>query len=879
MTSPYRKVRRIAIGGMASVYEGRDDSLDRSVAIKEPHLDSGCSGTGEDRFLQEARKLARVRHANVVEVFAVETERRRSRMIMELADGALAEKIRSGPLGSIDEVVDVFGQLVSGLAEIHVNDLVHRDIKPQNILRFGKQYKICDFGIAKRLDDRSQPYFTQKYSAPELHRGQTTSASSDVYSLGLVGYEMILGSHEFEQQALSSWRRAIQAKGKSAEIEWERDTVSWSAWHMADDVALDSLVGLDGVSEPLACILDRMVAKSLGDRYVSGVAVRDALLRLRGKRSIGGAILEKNQYTDLVPEPATTKATSGLFAVGKRRGLRTSERSRRVRWALAGITLAGVGALLLAVDHSKGVGSASFPANKLDSQGSLPAVLEAPVSEQGGPTSINQAGSSGNPVSNESPQTGPSDNDSERREAVEQVSQPRMRRAAVEPLAESLDTVRRSPAMPSKEPTPTEEREAPAMAQYREDDSGRVGLKSSTEHHRAPELPSQQAPRRLVAVLDTGQSVPQDTYMPRSDPSRASPSLSATRSDEGEVGRSSSHTAKPIAVRQDRGGENEHNWLIGLPSQDMGAASGSQATAAPELRNTEHELQAAGQKQANSVGFAPGSGKPLLISHVFCARSQQTSYGFAFEELAWIPENDRKSGDGPWPVVRFHEVLPRTVVLDFGARLPKAAVQCQPTEMVRRIERDGKALIVELSGPKLVPALARDQRKLLIYDPEALRHEAVALLTRGRFGKVRGFIAEAREIGMTFDDIAQIDEVAHLGLRRQAGLRALEDGDFAGTIERLQPVAARYPEDFEVQVGLARAYYQHSDYGRASEMLEALRKRNPRHGEVLFQLGLVEMSRGREDLAVGTDADLKDRGKRILALLVERHSDEDLGLR
>ncbi len=248
------------------------------------------------------------------------------------------------------------------------------------------------------------------------------------------------------------------------------------------------------------------------------------------------------------------------------------------------------------------------------------------------------------------------------------------------------------------------------------------------------------------------------------------------------------------------------------------------------------------------------------VEQVFCAHREDSRFAFAYDELSWVPKNRQVFDVEKWPTRRPHPERPHALILAFGAKLSKDDIQCQATDLLKQVERQGKALIVELKGSDVVAILARNRRTLLVYHPKDLRRKAIALFNRERFGMVRGFIAAAREIGMTFDDIEQLDVVARLGSRRQAGLRALNDGDSAGAIERLEPVADRYPEDFEVQVGLARAYYQHSDYGRATALLEALRKRNPLNGEVLFQLGLVEMSRGREDLAVVRFTEAAHRG-------------------
>src|SRR4051794_20645710 len=183
---------------MARVYLGRDTVLDRPVAVKI--LNPGYSGTDIGaRFRREGRTAARLSHPNIVQVYdAGEGElegREVSYIVMEYVAGGDLKKLvdEKGPLGE-KELARIGADVASGLAHAHEKGIIHRDIKPQNILidAYGRP-KLADFGIARALDaresTRSGSYLgTASYSSPEQLRGEGTTPKSDVYSLGCTFY-------------------------------------------------------------------------------------------------------------------------------------------------------------------------------------------------------------------------------------------------------------------------------------------------------------------------------------------------------------------------------------------------------------------------------------------------------------------------------------------------------------------------------------------------------------------------------------------------------------------------------------------------------------------------------------------------------------------
>lgn len=193
--------RPLGRGGMAVVMLGRDTALDRSVAVKL--LADSVRGDRElrERFLREGRFAAQLSHPNVVAVYDTGEEDGQPYIVMEYVDGvSLAEEVhRRGPLPA-DEVAELGRQASAGLAHAHERGVVHRDVKPQNLLldRAGT-LKVADFGIARAgdvsatLTQAGTLLGTAAYMAPETVQGEPATASSDVYSLGAVLYELATG--------------------------------------------------------------------------------------------------------------------------------------------------------------------------------------------------------------------------------------------------------------------------------------------------------------------------------------------------------------------------------------------------------------------------------------------------------------------------------------------------------------------------------------------------------------------------------------------------------------------------------------------------------------------------------------------------------------
>ena len=201
----YEILEVVGSGGFGVVLKAQDEKLQRIVAIKTLAESLAASATARKRFVREAQAAAAVRHDNVVGIYAVEEEGPVPYLVMELVDGiSLAEKLQQeGPL-ELKEVLRIGMQVAAGLAAAHKQGLVHRDVKPANILLENsvQRVKITDFSLARAVDDASLTGTgliagTPSYMSPEQARGDFVDHRSDLFSLGSVLYAMCTGHAPF----------------------------------------------------------------------------------------------------------------------------------------------------------------------------------------------------------------------------------------------------------------------------------------------------------------------------------------------------------------------------------------------------------------------------------------------------------------------------------------------------------------------------------------------------------------------------------------------------------------------------------------------------------------------------------------------------------
>ena len=192
-------------GGMSTVYKAHDSLLERNVALKVLHQQYNEDEDFVERFRHEARSVAQLQHPNIVTVIDRGEEDGRQYIVFEFIDGENLKElvVRKGRL-DLRDALEIAHEIARGLAFAHDHGLIHRDVKPQNVLLNGDgRAKVTDFGIARSLDvdhgvtQTGTILGTSNYIAPEQASGQPVDAHTDVYSLGIVLYEMLTGELPF----------------------------------------------------------------------------------------------------------------------------------------------------------------------------------------------------------------------------------------------------------------------------------------------------------------------------------------------------------------------------------------------------------------------------------------------------------------------------------------------------------------------------------------------------------------------------------------------------------------------------------------------------------------------------------------------------------
>ena len=208
----YELVGRIAVGGMGEVWRARDTTLQRTVAVKVLRSEFTGDATFLSRFRTEARNTAMLSHANIAQVYdygeAMAEGEHVAYLVMELIAGEpMSAVLANGARLAPPRVLDILGQTAAGLAVAHRAGVVHRDVKPANlIIRPDRVVKITDFGISRATDHvpltgTGMVVGTAQYLSPEQAMGRAVTPASDVYALGVVGYEALAGRRPFDGES------------------------------------------------------------------------------------------------------------------------------------------------------------------------------------------------------------------------------------------------------------------------------------------------------------------------------------------------------------------------------------------------------------------------------------------------------------------------------------------------------------------------------------------------------------------------------------------------------------------------------------------------------------------------------------------------------
>jgi len=200
----YTLTSLIAVGGMGEVWKAEDGDLHRTVAVKVLKENATGNETFLRRFRNEAKNAAGLAHPNIAQVFDYGDHDGTAFLVMEFVDGEpLSTILERDRTISEARVVRILDQTAHGLAAAHAAHVMHRDIKPGNLLIFGDDHvKITDFGVSRGMDQTTltatgMVMGTAQYLAPELALGKQATPASDIYALGIIAYESVVGKRPF----------------------------------------------------------------------------------------------------------------------------------------------------------------------------------------------------------------------------------------------------------------------------------------------------------------------------------------------------------------------------------------------------------------------------------------------------------------------------------------------------------------------------------------------------------------------------------------------------------------------------------------------------------------------------------------------------------
>ena len=325
----YRLDTRIATGGMGEVWRGTDTNLGREVAVKILKDEYADDPSFRARFEVEAQHAGALHHQNIATVYDYGAGPERPYLVMELVDGQpLSALLRPETPMDPDAVRELLTQAADGLAAAHAAGIVHRDVKPANLLVTPDRHvKVTDFGIARAaegmgLTQTGEVMGTPQYLSPEQAQGQTATPASDVYSLGVVAFECLAGHRPF---------RADTA-------------VATALAHLREPVPELP----DSVPADLAAVVRRAMAKLPQDRFADGAALAAALRDPRTAAMQAAAVPPVDNTQVMAPVMAPEPTLHAGPTAGHQPEDDTRVRRRNALWPVLAV-LALVVAIVVAV--------------------------------------------------------------------------------------------------------------------------------------------------------------------------------------------------------------------------------------------------------------------------------------------------------------------------------------------------------------------------------------------------------------------------------------------------------------------------------------------------------------------------------------------------
>src|SRR6266446_983855 len=278
----YKIIQKIGAGGQGTVYKATDQKLGRTVVVKVLPAELTVKEANLKRFEREARLASSLDHPNICTIFDMDEANGLHFISMQYVEGRNVRQLVNGRPLELESALRIAIQVADALAAAHARGIIHRDIKSGNIMvTDAGQVKILDFGLAKLLDESEAansgihqtelteigvPYGTATYAAPEQARGEKVDARADIFSTGVLLYEMLTGTWPFRGKSTIDVRHAV-LHNEPARLDEARP---------------------GGAPPQLQLILDRTLAKNPKDRYQKVSELRDDLRAVLREVEAGG---------------------------------------------------------------------------------------------------------------------------------------------------------------------------------------------------------------------------------------------------------------------------------------------------------------------------------------------------------------------------------------------------------------------------------------------------------------------------------------------------------------------------------------------------------------------------------------------------------------
>jgi serine/threonine protein kinase len=302
--SHYRILNKLGAGGMGEVYLAEDTKLDRKVAIKLLPSELTTDEQAKRRLIREARASAKLDHPNICSIHEVAEEDGRGYIVMQYVEGETLDVRSQRKTIDLKEALDFAVQSADALTEAHSHGIIHRDIKPQNIIITPRgQVKMMDFGLAKvvqrefstdteaqtesLLTEPGMVIGTVPYMSPEQVRGEPIDVRSDIFSFGIVLYEMITGHQPFRAPSLGATMSAILTSEPPMLSRYVRE-----------------------IPEAFEWVVSKALRKNTDERYQTAKELHTDLVSLKQRLELNAAFERQNESNFPAADEKSTVATA-----------------------------------------------------------------------------------------------------------------------------------------------------------------------------------------------------------------------------------------------------------------------------------------------------------------------------------------------------------------------------------------------------------------------------------------------------------------------------------------------------------------------------------------------------------------------------------------